>query len=49
MEIKYGKIVKATNEELYKFWLEHWSDFLPYNEYKTRYIELGTKVVDEND
>lgn len=49
MEIRYGKIAKITDEELYKFWLEHWSDFIPYNEYKAKCIELGTKVVDEND
>ena len=49
MEIKYGKIIKITDKELYEFWLEHWSDFYSYNDYKTKCIELGTKVVDEND
>lgn len=49
MEIKYGKIVKITDEELYKFWLENWYDSYSYDDYKAKCIELGTKVVDEND
>ena len=49
MEIKYGKIIKITDEELYEFWLKNWSDFYSYNDYKTKCMELGTKVVNEND
>lgn len=46
MEIKFGKIVKATNAELYKYWLDNWSDFYDYTDYKRRVIGLGTIVTD---
>ena len=41
MEIRCGKIAKITDEELYEL-LKHWFNFISY-------MELGTKVVDEND
>lgn len=46
MEIRNGKIVKATNIELFYYWLKRWSDLLPYDEYKRRVIEAGTEVTD---
>lgn len=49
MEIKDGKIVKATNIELYEYWLKSgWSDIYSYTEYKNKVKQLGTKVI-END
>lgn len=48
MEIRYGKIAKITDEELYEL-LKHWFNFILYNDYKAKCMELGTKVVDEND
>lgn len=48
MEIKYGKIIEANDDELYEFWLVHWSDVYSYTEYKDKVKELGTKVI-END
>ena len=41
MEIKNGKIIKATNIELYEYWLKRWSDVYSYTEYKNKVkIEL---------
>lgn len=48
MKITNGKIVEATNAELYEYWLKRWSDIYSYPDYKRRCIELGTKVI-END
>ena len=49
MEIKDGKIVSATNIELYEYWLKSgWSDIYSYTEYKNKVKQLGTKVI-END
>lgn len=49
MEIKDGKIVKATNIELYEYWLTSgWSDIYSYTEYKNKIKELGTKVIEDD-
>ena len=49
MEVKYGKIVEATDIELFRYWLESgWCDVYSYPDYKNRVKELGTKVI-END
>lgn len=48
MKIKDGKIIEATNDELYGFWLVRWSDIYSYTEYKNKIKALGTKVI-END
>ena len=44
MVIEKGKIVECTNDELYKYWLQVWSNILPYNEYKER---IGMKVIED--
>ena len=46
MEVRNGKIVKATNQELFEYWLKQWSDLLPYDEYKRRVKYLGTVVTE---
>lgn len=46
MTVKDGKIIQATNDELYSFWLKHWAEFYPYDEYKQRVIDAGTEVVE---
>lgn len=48
MEIANGKITKATNIELYEFWLQHWSDIYSYIDYKERIKELGTEVIEDD-
>lgn len=46
MEVRNGKIVKATSQELFEYWLKQWSDLLPYDEYKRRVMDAGTEVTD---
>ena len=49
MEIKGGKIVKATDLELYEYWLESgWCDVYSYPDYKNRVKELGTRVIEDD-
>lgn len=49
MEVKNGKIVEATDIELYEYWLESgWCDVYSYTEYKSRVKELGTRVIEDD-
>ena len=49
MEIKGGKIVSATDIELYEYWLESgWCDVYSYTDYKDRVKELGMKVIEDD-
>lgn len=45
MEIKDGKIIRATENELFNYWLIRFDDVMPFSEYKERCIELGTEVI----
>lgn len=49
MEVKNGKIIKATDLELYSFWLTNWSDIYSYTDYKNQCIQIGVEVTDDND
>lgn len=46
MEIKKGKIVKATDGELYKYWLRQYSDIMSYTDYKNKMINLGVTIIE---
>lgn len=46
MIVKDGKIIKASEQELFDYWLKHWSDVLPFEEYKQQVKHLGTIVTD---
>lgn len=49
MEIERGKIVSATDIELYEYWLKSgWCDVYSYTEYKSRVKELGTRVIEDD-
>ena len=49
MEIERGKIVEATDIELFRYWLESgWSDIYSYTEYKNKVKELGTRVIEDD-
>ena len=39
-----GKIVKCTDKELYKYWLDRWAELYEYDDYKRRVIANGTEV-----
>lgn len=44
MKIYNGKIISCTENELWNFWFERWSDFISYDEYKRKVRQNGTKV-----
>ena len=48
MKLENNKIVEATEDELYKYWIKSsWCDFMDFNEYKRRCENNGTKIVEE--
>lgn len=50
MKIKNGKIVKATEEELFSYWLKaEFCEIMSFGEYKRRCIELGTEVIEDGE
>ena len=47
MTVECGKIIRCTDNELFKFYLDSgFDDIMDYNEYKRRCIEHGTEVID---
>lgn len=47
MKVSNGKIVEATENELYEFWLKHWSDFMGFDDYRRRMIIKGVKIIED--
>lgn len=47
MEVVDGKIVKATELELYQYWLTRFSDVFSFNEYKAKVQQAGTTIVED--
>ena len=48
MIIKDGKIVKATETELYAHYLKRgFDDIMSFSEYMNRCSELGTQIIEE--
>ena len=46
MTIKNGKIAKATENELFEYYLKRgFDDLMPFTDYKRRCVELGTEIV----
>jgi len=48
MTIINNRIVKATDSELYSYWLRQYSDFMDYDTYKDKCRKLGTEVVEDD-
>lgn len=46
MEIKDGKIIKATRVELYEIWLDRFEMLIPFSEYLERMMNVGVEVED---
>ena len=46
MTVENGKIIKITEDELFKFWLKNWSELYSYTEYRRRMIAKGVEVID---
>jgi hypothetical protein len=47
--IEDGRIAEASDPDLYLYWLRNFSDFMPYSDYKKKCMELGTKIVEEEN
>jgi hypothetical protein len=48
MKVKNGKIVEATEDELFGYWLKaEFCEIMSLGEFKKRCVELGTKVIEE--
>ena len=43
------KILEATEQELFEYWLQRWDDIFSFPEYKQKCIDLGTKIVEEDN
>lgn len=46
MTILDGKIVEATEDELYTYWLHNWDGLYAFDEYLRRMKDKGVKIVD---
>lgn len=47
MTIENGKIVSATEKELFNEYLKKWCDFIPFDEYIRRMKDIGVEVEEE--
>ena len=48
MRVENGKIIQATETELFTFYLnKSFDDIIPFEEFKRRCIEQGTEVVED--
>ena len=48
MKIENGKIVVATEKELFNEYLKKWCDFIPFDEYIKRMKDMGVIVMEDN-
>lgn len=50
MKIEDGKIVEATEDELFSHWLKSdWCEFLSFQDFKWRYKDAGGVILDDDD
>ena len=50
MKVEDGKIIQATEEELFAYYLRRgFDDLFSFDFYKTRCIELGTEVIETTE
>ena len=47
MKVKNHKIIEATEIELYKLWIERWSDLLAFDEFIRKLKDKGVKIIEE--
>jgi len=48
MKIENGKITRATEAELYEYWLRSdWCEIMCFKEYMRRCSEAGTEIIQE--
>ena len=44
-----GRIAEASDPDLYLYWLRNFSELMDYPTYKSRCVEAGTKIVEEDN
>ena len=50
MTIENGKIVEATDSELFSYWLKSdWCEIMSYPDYKWRLKDLGCVILESED
>lgn len=49
MEIKDGKIIKATRDELHRIWLDKLDMIMSFTEYLRNMQKLGVEVTNNDD
>ena len=48
MKVKNGKIVEATESELFKLYLSRgFDDIMSFSDYKSQCVRFGTKIVEK--
>ena len=47
MVVEDGKIVKATNDELFEYWMQRYDDVFTYEQFKLGCMANGTLIVQE--
>ena len=47
MRLESGKIVEATENELFEYWLQQgYDDFIPFDTFKWKCEKNGTKIIE---
>ena len=49
MKIKNGKIIEATELELYKYWLDRWSDIYSFDQFMYMMKDKGVIIERSNN
>ena len=50
MKVTFGKIIEATEDELFSVWLKcGWCEIMSFYEYKYRCEYLGTTILDSEE
>lgn len=47
MKVENGKIIEATDAELFEYWLQHFDEIMPYEVYKFACTANGVRIVEE--
>ena len=47
MKVENGKIIEATDSELFEYWLQHFDEIMPYEAYKFACTANGVRIVEE--
>ena len=45
MIVENNKIIEATEDEMYTYWLKRWSDVISFTDYIRKVEKNGTKII----